>query len=60
MFNFFSFVSAVGLLGVPSEIYRFGTMYLYVAVSFLFVTPAAAFLYVPVFWNLKVSLNSIV
>ena len=51
----YSFISAIGLLGLPSETYTHGSMYSLTAISFIFLTPAVAFLYLPVFWDLNVS-----
>ncbi|XP_015913622.1 sodium-coupled monocarboxylate transporter 2 isoform X2 [Parasteatoda tepidariorum] len=50
-----SFMSAITLLGTPAEVYRYGTQYLMINISFCFVVPATAYLYVPVFYNLGVT-----
>ena len=52
---FFSFMSAITLLGTPQEIYRFGTQYIVLVLSYPLVMGSAAHFYLPVFWKLKVS-----
>lgn len=48
-----SFMSAVTLLGVSAENYQFGTLFVIVNVSYVLFTPVAAYLYLPVFYNLQ-------
>ncbi|XP_037089110.1 sodium-coupled monocarboxylate transporter 1-like [Pollicipes pollicipes] len=48
-----SFMSAITLLGTPAEVYQYGTQYWVIAFSYLIVTPAAAYLYMPVFFDLQ-------
>ncbi|KAF2361183.1 Sodium/solute symporter [Trinorchestia longiramus] len=50
-----SFISAIGVLGMPSEVYQRGFIYYIMSFCFIFVIPSAAYLYLPVFWNLQVS-----
>ena len=50
-----SFMSAITLLGTPAEIYTFNTMYLWIVFGFVFSIPIAAHVYVPVFYNLKIT-----
>lgn len=50
-----SFISAISILGYPAEIYQYGTMFCWYALTYCVVYPAAAFLYVPVFYNLQVT-----
>ncbi|XP_069172596.1 sodium-coupled monocarboxylate transporter 2-like [Procambarus clarkii] len=50
-----SFMSAIALLGMPSEIYQFGASYYLVTFCFVLVMPAAAYLFFPVFYNLQIS-----
>merc|ERR1719384_618076 len=50
-----SFMSAITLLGTPQEIYRFGTQYILLVLSYPLVMGSAAHFYLPVFWKLKVS-----
>lgn len=47
-----SFMSAITLLGTPSEVYEYGTEYIMVTLSFCLVVPTTAYLYLPVFFNL--------
>ncbi|CAF3733082.1 unnamed protein product [Rotaria sp. Silwood1] len=44
-----SFLSAITLLGTPSEIYMFGTMYSYSAISMTIASTIAAFVFMPKF-----------
>lgn len=50
---FFSHISAVTILGVPAEMYRFGIQYWASAISGLIVTLAMAYFYLPVFYELQ-------
>jgi len=50
-----SFMSAITLLGTPSELYRFGTQYVLLVLAYPLVMGSAAHFYLPVFWKLKVS-----
>lgn len=50
-----SFMSAITLLGTPSELYRFGTQYVLLVLSYPLVMGSAAHFYLPVFWKLRVS-----
>ncbi|XP_076328094.1 sodium-coupled monocarboxylate transporter 2-like [Tachypleus tridentatus] len=50
-----SFISAITLLGTPAEMYLYGTQYWMICVSFCFVIPAAAHLYMPIFYNLGIT-----
>ena len=51
----FSFISANTLLGTPAEIYRNGTQYVAITLSYPFVMASTVYCYLPVFWELKVS-----
>ena len=44
-----SFMSAITILGVPAEIYTFGTQYWMIITSYIFLFPAVALVFVPVF-----------
>lgn len=46
------FMSSVTLLGVSAENYSYGTMFLIINLSYGIFTPVAAYLYLPVFYNL--------
>lgn len=50
-----SFMSAITLLGTPSEMYTYTTMYFYIGLSYLFVIAASSYLFVPTFYNLRVT-----
>lgn len=49
-----SFMSAVTLLGVPSENYFYGTQFLLINVAYIFGTPLAAFVFLPVFYKMQI------
>lgn len=48
-------VSAVTILGIPAEIYLYGTMYYWVLGCLLFVIPIGTEIYVPLFYRLKIT-----
>ena len=48
-----SFMSAITLLGVPSEIYSNGTQFFMINFSYLIGTPICAFVFLPVFFKMK-------
>lgn len=50
-----SFMSAITLLGTASEMYVYGTQYLFIIFSYCLVIPATAYLYMPVFYKLHVT-----
>ncbi|CAD5126563.1 DgyrCDS14658 [Dimorphilus gyrociliatus] len=50
-----SFMSAITLLGTPAEIYKFGTIYWWIWISYLLLIPVAAHVYLPVFFRLRVT-----
>jgi len=50
-----SFMSAITLLGTPSEVYQNGTQYCLLVLAYPFVMFATAYFYMPVFYNLNVS-----
>ncbi|KAJ6645757.1 Sodium-coupled monocarboxylate transporter 1 [Pseudolycoriella hygida] len=50
-----SFISAVTLLGNPVEVYYYGSVYIYFSISFIPMTLAVAYLYVPVFFQLQLT-----
>ncbi|PAA57884.1 hypothetical protein BOX15_Mlig000375g2 [Macrostomum lignano] len=50
-----SFISAITLLGTPSEIYVYGTQYVWIGVSYFFVILAANEVFIPVFHRLRVN-----
>ncbi|XP_064456516.1 sodium-coupled monocarboxylate transporter 1-like isoform X1 [Ornithodoros turicata] len=50
-----SFMSAITLLGTASEMYIYGTQYIVILFAYCLVIPAAAYLYLPVFYNLQLT-----
>ena len=50
-----SFMSAITLLGTPAEMYNYTTMYWYIGLGYLLVVAAAAHLFIPVFYRLRVT-----
>ncbi|XP_071107715.1 sodium-coupled monocarboxylate transporter 1-like [Haliotis cracherodii] len=50
-----SFMSAITLLGAPAEMYNFTTMYFWIGLSYFFVVAGAAHIFIPIFYNLKVT-----
>ncbi|KAL5018667.1 hypothetical protein ScPMuIL_004389 [Solemya velum] len=50
-----SFISAVTLLGTPSEVYYYNTMYWYVPIGFIFTAMGAAHIFIPIFYNLQLT-----
>ena len=55
VYNLFSFVSAITLIGTPAEMYAAGTQYAAIVFSYPFAMYAAAHFYMPVFFDLGVS-----
>ena len=50
-----SFMSAIMLLGTPAEIFTYGTEYMMIGVAYCLVMPAAAYLYLPIFYKLHLT-----
>ncbi|MBZ3886209.1 Sodium-coupled monocarboxylate transporter 1 [Sciurus carolinensis] len=50
-----SFMSAVTILGTPSEIYRFGIMYSIFGLTYFFVVVISAEVFLPVFYRLGIT-----
>jgi Sodium:solute symporter family len=50
-----SFMSAITLLGTPAEIAAFGTQYWMIWLSYCFVIPLSAYVFVPVFYRLNLT-----
>lgn len=48
-----SFMSAITLLGVSSENYTYGVQFIVINISYGLFTPVAAYLYLPVFFQLQ-------
>lgn len=50
-----SFMSAITILGVPAEMYTFGTQYWMIIVSYVFLFPIVALVFVPVFRAVEIT-----
>ena len=50
---FQSFISAITILGTPSEMYTYGTQYWMIGLSYPFVLAATAHIYLPVYFKLQ-------
>uniref|UniRef100_A0A0B7APP5 Sodium-coupled monocarboxylate transporter 1 n=1 Tax=Arion vulgaris TaxID=1028688 RepID=A0A0B7APP5_9EUPU len=50
-----SFMSAITLLGVPSEMYSYTTMYFWIGLGYFLVIAGATHIYIPIFYNLGVT-----
>ncbi|NXS50737.1 SC5A6 protein, partial [Balaeniceps rex] len=50
-----TFQSAVAILGVPAEIYRFGTEYWFLGCSYLLGLLIPAHIFIPVFYRLRIT-----
>ena len=50
-----SFLSAITLLGVPSEVFTYGAQYTVVLFSYFIVTATAAIIFVPIFHRLRLT-----
>ncbi|XP_076801199.1 sodium-coupled monocarboxylate transporter 1-like [Clavelina lepadiformis] len=49
------FMSAVLVLGTPSEVYRYGTMYIWILLSFVLMSTVTAEIYIPTFYNMQLT-----
>jgi solute carrier family 5 (sodium-coupled monocarboxylate transporter), member 8/12 len=50
-----SFMSAITLIGVSNENYQYGTQFIIINLSYGLATPIAAYLFLPVFYNMRVT-----
>lgn len=50
-----SFMSALTLLGTPTEMYNYNTMFAWMTVAFIFSIAGAAHIFIPIFYNLGVT-----
>ena len=50
-----TFLSAITLLGVPSEIFTYGAEYMVVLFSYIFVIAIGAIIFVPIFHGLRLT-----
>ena len=50
-----SFISAITILGTPSEVYVYSTMYWWISVAMLITATGAAHIFIPIFYNLRIT-----
>ena len=50
-----SFISAITILGTPAEVYVYSTMYWWISVAFIITALVAAHIFIPVFYNLRIT-----
>ena len=50
-----SFMSAITILGFPAEVYIYGTQFWMWTLSFCLMIPLAAYVFIPVFYRLKLT-----
>lgn len=50
-----TFVSAVGILGLPNEVYTNGVVFMATFIPFLLIIPFGVYLFVPMFFNLEIA-----
>ncbi|PBC33280.1 Sodium-coupled monocarboxylate transporter [Apis cerana cerana] len=50
-----SFITAIELLGNPTEMYKHGTQFWMTCLAFIFVVPITSYLYLPVFMKLRLT-----
>ena len=50
-----SFLSAISLLGLPGEIYTYGTQFYVVILSYVLVCAATSTVYIPIFRRIKIT-----
>ena len=48
-----SFMSSIAMLGLPADVYQYSTQVAILNVAYIVGTPIAAYLYLPVFFQLK-------
>lgn len=53
MYNCCSFISGISLLGTPTEIYIYGTQYMYIIGAIIAMGVVMMYVYLPVFHDLK-------
>ncbi|CAL8142976.1 unnamed protein product [Orchesella dallaii] len=49
-----SFISAITILGVSSEVYNYGTQFLLINFAYVLGTPIVCYVYLPVFYKLRI------
>lgn len=55
LYVYFSFISGITLLGTPTEIYLYGTQYMFVMFGFILTGIAMTYIYLPVFHDLQLT-----
>lgn len=50
-----SFISSIAVLGTPDEVYTYGFTYFLLVLSPLITIPLVAYVYLPVYYNLKLT-----
>lgn len=55
MVFFDSYISGISILGLPAEMYVYGTQYAMIMLSEGFVSLTMAYLYLPVFYTLQIT-----
>ncbi|PSN30897.1 hypothetical protein C0J52_26632 [Blattella germanica] len=55
IFSFDSYISGISLLGLPAEMYVYGTQYSMIMCPEVFVSVTMAFVYLPVFYKLQIT-----
>ena len=50
-----SFLSAITLLGLPAEIYTYGTQFYMVVISYIFICATVATVFIPMFRRIKIT-----
>ena len=50
-----SFISAITILGTPSEVYVYSTMYWWISIAMLITAAGAANIFIPIFYNLGIT-----
>ena len=51
----YSYISAIGLLGKPAEMYTHGTQFVAISLAYPIVMAVTAYMYWPVFFKLRVN-----
>lgn len=50
-----SFLSAPFIIGIPAEMYVYGTMYAVITLGYILATPITVYCFIPVFHNLDIT-----
>lgn len=54
-FEFFSFITAIELLGNPAEMYNYGSQFWLICACFVIIVPLTSNFYLPVFTELRLT-----